>query len=106
MKNLKCLEDNDDFIVLFAHASALGLEFCSKGIKWALSKALTDQRGERGEPIPAPEIEVFLSYPPHAEYMPFMKGGLKSKYPAKFKQGLQVRYDAAAEAEIKGAQKV
>ena len=58
VKSFKCLKDNDDLIVLFAYAFALGLGFCSKGIKWALSEALTELRGE---PTPAPEIEVFLS---------------------------------------------
>ena len=37
----------------------LGLEYCNKSIKWALSKALIEQRGEL---TPAPEIEVTLNY--------------------------------------------
>ena len=64
--------------------------------------ALTEQRDE---PTPTPEIEVFLNYPPHAEYKPFRKGGPKPKYPAKYKRGLQVRYDAEAEDVINGVQK-
>ena len=103
VKNLKCLEDNDDLIILFAYASALGLDFCSKGVKWALSQALTELWGE---PPPVPEIKVFLNYPPHAEYKLFKKGRPKSKYPAKYTRGLQVRYNAEAEEDIKGGQKI
>ena len=102
VKSLRYLEDKDNLIVLFGYASALGLEYCSKSIKWALSKALTEQRGE---PKPAPEIEVTLNYPPYSEYNPFKKGGPKPKYPAKLKWGLQIRYAAEAEGMIMGAQK-
>ena len=30
VKSLRCLEDNDNFIVLFGYASALGPEYCSR----------------------------------------------------------------------------
>ena len=94
------MEDKDNFIVLFGYASALGPEYCSKSIKWMLSKALTEQRGE---PTPAPEIEATLNCPPHSEYKPSKKGGPKPKYPAKFKRGLHIWYDTEAEGMIMGA---
>ena len=75
-KSLKGLEDRDDLIVLFGYASALEPEYCSKSTKWVLSKALTEQRGE---PTPAPEIDVILNYPPNLEYKPFKKDGPKPK---------------------------
>ena len=97
-KSLKCLEDKDNFIVLFGY-SLLGLEYCSKSIKWVSLEALTEQRGE---PTPAPEIEVILNYPPNLEHKPFNNGGPKPKYPAKFKRGLQIQYDTEAEGVILG----
>ena len=57
VKSLKCLEVKDNFIVLFGY-TVLGLDYCSKSIKWTLMMALTEQRGEA---TPAPEMEVILN---------------------------------------------